>query len=65
MRDLRRYRRDVALGGSLGLFFGAGNVIAAELAPLADDTPAALLAFYGPMFIAWRSAVLQRWEVPC
>jgi len=53
---MRRNTQAVAIGGALGLVFGAWNIIAAELAPLADDTPAALLAFYGPMFIAWAAA---------
>jgi len=50
------HRQDATLGGVLGLLFGAWNTIAAQITPLADDTPAALLTFYGPMFTAWAIA---------
>ena len=36
--------------------FGAWNVIVSVLAPRMDDTPLALLSFYGPMFVAWGYA---------
>jgi hypothetical protein len=40
-------------GLGLGAVFSTWNVIAARLSPLADDSAAALLMFYGPMFTAW------------
>jgi len=43
----------VTLGLALGLAFGIWNLIITWLAPLADDTPSALLAFYGPMLAGW------------
>jgi hypothetical protein len=49
-------RQRVMLGAALGLIFGAWNVIVSVLAPLTDDTPLALLSFYGPMFAAWGFA---------
>ena len=43
-----------------GLFVGAGfglwNLIATRLDPLSEDTPIALLSFYGPMFVIWGIA---------
>jgi hypothetical protein len=45
--------RTLLTGLGLGAVFGTWNVIAARLSPLADDSAAALLMFYGPMFIAW------------
>jgi hypothetical protein len=41
------------LGLVLGLAFGVVDLVGTWLAPLADDTPIALLIFYGPMFVAW------------
>jgi hypothetical protein len=46
----------VMLGFMLGAAFGVWNLVATRLDPLADDTPAALLTFYGPMFSAWGLA---------
>jgi hypothetical protein len=46
----------VWFGFLLGLAFGAWNLIMTRLDPLADDTPGALLAFYGPMFTIWAVA---------
>jgi hypothetical protein len=40
----------------LGLAFGAVNVVFSWLHPLSDDTIAALLRFYGPMFFLWAFA---------
>jgi hypothetical protein len=40
-------------GLGLGVVFSTWNVIAARMSPLADDSAAALLMFYGPMFTAW------------
>ena len=53
---LRPQRGAVPLGLALGLGFGTWNVIASQLDPLADDTIAALLMFYGPMFATWALA---------
>jgi len=46
----------IRFGFLLGAVFSAWNVIASRIAPLAEDTPGALLAFYGPMFAAWTIA---------
>jgi hypothetical protein len=46
-------KQKLLLGVALGVFFGAWNVLAAWVAPLADDTLSAVLAFYGPMFLTW------------
>jgi hypothetical protein len=42
----------------LGAGSGAWDLIATRAGPLAEDTPAALLSFYGPMFAAWGLAGL-------
>ena len=44
------------LGLVIGLAFGCANLLFTWLDPLADDTPAALLRFYGPMFFLWALA---------
>jgi hypothetical protein len=49
-------RRIISLGLLLGAGFGTWNLIATILDPLAEDTPIALLAFYGPMFGIWGLA---------
>jgi hypothetical protein len=49
----RRWRYPVLLGLILGAGFGLWNLIASWVDPLADDTPSALLTFYGPMFTIW------------
>lgn len=41
------------LGVVLGVIFGLWNMVATVMDPLADDSPGALLMFYGPMFAAW------------
>jgi hypothetical protein len=46
----------VRLGLVLGVFFGLWNLLASLLDPVAEDTPRALLKFYGPMFTAWGLA---------
>ena len=46
-------KQTLLLGVALGVFFGAWNVLAAWMAPLADDTLPAVLMFYGPMFLTW------------
>lgn len=45
--------RPVLLGLLVGTGFGLWNLIATRLDPLAEDTPIALLTFYGPMFVIW------------
>jgi hypothetical protein len=49
-------RRMIVLGLLLGAGFGLWNLIASLVDPLADDTPSALLIFYGPMFTIWGLA---------
>jgi len=44
------------LGVIVGLAFGSVNLLVTSLNPLADDTPGALLLFYGPMFFVWAAA---------
>jgi len=46
-------KKILGLGLLLGAGFGLWNLIATRLDPLAEDTPMALLAFYGPMFATW------------
>ena len=41
------------LGLLIGLVFGAVNLFFTWLYPLEDDSPGALLRFYGPMFFLW------------
>ena len=55
-RGLARQRYPVLLGLLVGAGFGLWNLIATRLDPLADDTPIALLIFYGPMFAIWSVA---------
>jgi hypothetical protein len=44
------------VGFVVGLVFGSANLFMTWLDPLADDTPGALLLFYGPMFFIWAVA---------
>jgi hypothetical protein len=46
----------VLFGLLLGAGFGLWNLIATGVDPLAEDTPIALLVFYGPMFAIWGLA---------
>lgn len=46
-------------GFTLGLVFGGVNLIFSWLAPLSDDSVAALLRFYGPMFLLWALAAFR------
>ena len=46
-------RRSLLLGVVVGLIFGSVNLLLTRFYPLADDTVAALLGFYGPMFLVW------------
>jgi hypothetical protein len=45
--------RPLLLGLAIGSVFGCVNLIMTWRDPLEDDTPAALLRFYGPMFLLW------------
>ena len=56
MFDWPHTKRTVLLGLAVGLIFGSANLLTTWRYPLADDTPAALLRFYGPMFFAWALA---------
>ena len=49
-------RGALRFGFWVGLIFGSWNVLYSWLFPMADDTAAALLAFYGPMFFLWAVA---------
>jgi hypothetical protein len=49
-------RRTLLFGLVVGLVFGSVNLLVTWIDPLADDTPAALLMFYGPMFFLWGLA---------
>ena len=56
MPDWQRTKRTLLLGLIVGLAFGSVNLLFTWLYPLADDTPMALLRFYGPMFFVWALA---------
>jgi hypothetical protein len=58
LKGVNQMRRILALGLLLGAGFGLWNLIATRLDPLAEDTPIALLVFYGPMFAIWGLAGL-------
>jgi metallo-beta-lactamase class B len=47
---------DLRLGLLAGAAFGLWNLLSWLLDPLAEDTPMALLTFYGPMFTVWGVA---------
>jgi hypothetical protein len=55
-RRLTAQRSAILLGLVLGAGFGAWNVVTTWLDPVAEDTPSALLIFYGPMFALWGLA---------
>jgi hypothetical protein len=42
-----------------GIVFGAINLAFTWLDPVEDDTPSALLLFYGPMFLVWAFAAYR------
>ncbi|MFN2564461.1 MAG: hypothetical protein ABR499_05550 [Gemmatimonadaceae bacterium] len=56
VRQVLSFVDSVTLGVILGAGFGVWNLIATRLDPLAEDTPVALLKFYGPMFALWGIA---------
>jgi hypothetical protein len=45
--------RALLLGFVLGLIFGIVDLLVTWVDPLSDDSIAALLRFYGPMFFSW------------
>ena len=53
---LTPWYRAARLGAVVGAIFGAWDLIATRVDPLAEDTSAALLTFYGPMFAVWALA---------
>jgi hypothetical protein len=55
-RVLASQRYLLFFGLLLGGAFGLWNLIATWFDPLAEDTPVALLVFYGPMFAVWGLA---------
>ena len=59
MTGWRRLDNPLALGVIAGLLFGATNLLITWRYPLADDTPEALLVFYGPMFLLWVFAAFR------
>ena len=56
MLDWPHTKHTVLFGLAVGLIFGSVNLLMTSLYPLAEDTPAALLRFYGPMFFVWALA---------
>lgn len=56
MRNWQPHRQAIFVGLLVGLGFGCVNLLFTWLYPLADDTPVALLRFYGPMFFVWAFA---------
>jgi hypothetical protein len=59
MRSSRFSNSPLLLGFIVGLVFGAVNLFFTWLYPLVDDTPGALLRFYGPMFFLWALVSFQ------
>jgi hypothetical protein len=59
MRRSRFSNSPLLLGFIVGLVFGAVNLLFTWLYPLADDSPGALLRFYGPMFFLWALVSFQ------
>ena len=55
---VRLQRSAVLFGLAVGAAFGLWNLITTWVDPLAEDTPNALLIFYGPMFATWGLAGL-------
>ena len=59
MRRLALVNNPLLLGLMVGLAFGAVNLLMTWMYPVADDTPGALLMFYGPMFFLWAFAAFR------
>jgi hypothetical protein len=49
-------KRTTLLGLAVGLIFGSANLVMTWLSPLAQDTSAGLLQFYGLMWMVWGLA---------
>ena len=49
-------RFPILLGLTSGVGFGVWNLVGTWMNPLSDDSPVALLEFYGPMFTIWACA---------
>jgi hypothetical protein len=47
------------LGLLTGVIFGTVNLVFTGFSPLEDDSPAALIRFYGPMFLVWAFAAFR------
>ena len=60
MSNRRLVDNPLFLGLLVGLVFGLVNLFFTWLYPLDDDSPGALLRFYGPMFLVWRSSPSER-----
>src|SRR4249919_2646629 len=56
MFSRRLSKSPLLLGLIVGLIFGSVNLVFTWLYPLDDDSPGALLRFYGPMFFVWALA---------
>jgi hypothetical protein len=53
----RRFNKGLALAGVVvGTAFAAVDMLLTWLNPVQDDSPQALLLFYGPMFMSWGIA---------
>lgn len=59
MLDWQQSKQTLCLGLLVGSIFGSVNLLMTWLDPVADDTPAALLRFYGPMFTIWALAAFR------
>jgi hypothetical protein len=59
MRRSALVNNPLLLGLMVGLAFGAANLLMTWMYPVADDTPGALLMFYGPMFFLWAFAAFR------
>jgi hypothetical protein len=59
MRRSALVNNPLLLGLMVGLAFGAVNLVVTWMYPVADDTPGALLMFYGPMFLLWALAAFR------
>src|SRR5687768_15686462 len=53
VRQVMSFVGTVTFGLLLGVTFGLWLLVHTRLNPLAEDTPSALLTFFGPMFAFW------------
>jgi len=56
LRQILSFANSVVLGVLLGAAFAAVNFVATILSPLAEDTAARVIGFYGLMFAIWGGA---------